>query len=189
MCAWPMAMFLRTRRRWRPRAAVFRGGATLRLRRRLLAAAHGLRRALARPRVRPRALPVDGQAAAMTDSTVRADLAEALDRLRALAAQISFDLKVLVDVLTELRDFVVGEVANLRVGVEPELGGDLLRGRLADPVDVREPDLESLLVGEVHSRDACHRLTLPLLVSGVGADDHGLAVPLDHAAALAHGLD
>jgi hypothetical protein len=32
-------------------------------------------------------------------------------------------------------------------------------------------------------------LPLPLLVSRVGADDHGLAVPLDHAAALAHGLD
>src|SRR5438045_7882048 len=32
-------------------------------------------------------------------------------------------------------------------------------------------------------------LSLPLLVSRVGADDHGLAMPLDHAAALAHGLD
>jgi hypothetical protein len=32
-------------------------------------------------------------------------------------------------------------------------------------------------------------LSLPLLVPRVGADDHGLAVPLDHAAALAHGLD
>jgi hypothetical protein len=32
-------------------------------------------------------------------------------------------------------------------------------------------------------------LALPLLVSGIRADDHGLAVPLDHAAALAHGLD
>jgi hypothetical protein len=32
-------------------------------------------------------------------------------------------------------------------------------------------------------------LPLPLLVSRVGANDHGLAVPLDHAAALAHWLD
>jgi hypothetical protein len=30
---------------------------------------------------------------------------------------------------------------------------------------------------------------LPLLVSRVRADDHGPAVPLDDAAALAHGLD
>jgi hypothetical protein len=32
-------------------------------------------------------------------------------------------------------------------------------------------------------------LTLPLLVPRIGADDHGRTVPLDHAAALAHGLD
>src|SRR4051794_41965523 len=31
-------------------------------------------------------------------------------------------------------------------------------------------------------------LALPLLVAGVRADDHGAAVPLDHAAALTHGL-
>src|SRR3954451_9702628 len=66
MCAWPMAMFLRTRRRVRPRAAVFRGGAILGLRRCFLTAADGLRGALARAGVRARALPVDGEAAAMT---------------------------------------------------------------------------------------------------------------------------
>src|SRR5215472_9791736 len=36
---------------------------------------------------------------------------------------------------------------------------------------------------------ATTRLSLPLLVPGVRADDHGRAVPLDHAAPLAHGLD
>jgi hypothetical protein len=33
------------------------------------------------------------------------------------------------------------------------------------------------------------RLPLPLLVAWIAADDHGRAVALDHAAALAHGLD
>src|SRR5918999_6107221 len=46
MCAWPIEMFLLQRRRVRPRAACLRGGATLSLRHCLLAAAHGLRRAL-----------------------------------------------------------------------------------------------------------------------------------------------
>jgi len=32
-------------------------------------------------------------------------------------------------------------------------------------------------------------LALPLLVPGIGADDHRAPVPLDHAAPLAHGLD
>src|SRR6266446_1617215 len=47
-------------------------------------------------------------------------------------------------------------------------------------------------VGEPGAADGCeegHQLALPLLVTGIGADDHGRAVPLDHAAALAHGLD
>src|ERR1700719_4954272 len=52
MCAWPIAMFLRTRRRARPRVAALRGGAILGLRRRLLAAPDRLLGALARARVR-----------------------------------------------------------------------------------------------------------------------------------------
>src|SRR5581483_11480084 len=53
-----------------------------------------------------------------------------------------------------------------------------------------EANLEPLLVRQVDSRDACHglALALPLLVAGVRADDHGRAVPLDHAAALTHRL-
>src|SRR5439155_26707330 len=111
MCAWPIAMFLRTRRRVRPRVAGLLGGATL-LRSRLLAAAAGLLRALARAGVRLRALAVHGQAAPVPDPAVGTDLAQALDRLRALAAQVALDLEVLVDVRTELRDLLVGQVTN-----------------------------------------------------------------------------
>src|SRR5207253_2868978 len=87
----------------------------------------GERRRLARAGVRLRALAVHGQAAAVADAAVGADLAQALDRLRALAAQVALDLEVLVDVLAELRDLVVGEVTDLRVRREPEGGGDLPR--------------------------------------------------------------
>jgi hypothetical protein len=123
------------------------------------------------------------------DAAVRPDLGEPLDRLLPLAPQVSLDLEVRVDVVTELGDLFVGEVLDLRVGAEAELDGDLTSGRLADPVDVRQPDLEPLLVRKVDSGDACDGSALPLLVPRVGADDHGRAVPLDHAAALAHGLD
>jgi hypothetical protein len=125
----------------------------------------------------------------VADAPVRADLGEPLDRLLPLAAQVALDLETRVDVVAELRDLFVGEVLDLRVRVEPELRGDLVRGRLADPVDVRQPDLEPFLVGKVDSGDACDVSALPLLVTGIAADDHGRAVPLDHATALAHGLD
>src|SRR5579859_6068861 len=42
--------------------------------------------------------------------------------------------------------------------------------------------------GAADDRGEAH-LSLPLLVTGIAANDHGRTVPLDHAAALAHGLD
>src|SRR5205823_6502284 len=83
---------------------------------RLLPAADGLLRALARARVRLRTLPVRRQAAPVAEAPIGADLGEPLDRLRALAAEVAFDLELRVDVVAELRDLVVGEVADLRVG-------------------------------------------------------------------------
>src|SRR5919198_5216346 len=204
-----MAMFLRTRRRVRPRVACRRGGAisahsprtagsptakgkprkdagSVRIRRirarpstqrdaalqppgepagrgegvrrpllGLLPAADGLLRPLARARVRLRPLPVDGKATSVAQAPVSADLHQPLDRLGALAAQIALDLKSAVDVTLELRDLLVGQVTYLGVGREAELGAHLLGGRLADPVDVREPDLEPLLIGKVDSGDSC----------------------------------
>jgi hypothetical protein len=123
------------------------------------------------------------------DPAVGADLAEALDRLLSVTAQVALDLEVGVDVVAELRDLFVGEVLDLRVRVKAELGGDLPGRRLADPVDVGQPDLEALLVRKVDSGDSGDGSALPLLVPRVGTDDHGRAVPLDHAAAFAHGLD
>src|SRR5581483_582430 len=114
MCAWPIAMFLRTRRRARPRVACLRVPGTLL--RCLLAAPDRLLRALPGARVRLRPLPVHGQVAAVAQAAVGADLRQPLDRLRALAAQVALDLVVLVDVLAELRDLFLGEVAHLRVG-------------------------------------------------------------------------
>src|ERR671934_2520438 len=83
MCACPIAMFLRTRRRVRPRVACLLGGAKLLP---LLAAADGLLRSLAGAGVRLRPLPVDRQPAPVAQAAVRADLREALDRVRPLAA-------------------------------------------------------------------------------------------------------
>src|SRR5439155_174642 len=130
----------------------------------------------------------DGQPAPMPDPPVGTDFLETLDRLLALAAQVTLDLEIRVDVVAELRDLAVGQVAYLCVERQPELGGDSARGRTPDPEDVRERDLEPLLSGKIYACNSGH-LALPLLVSGVRADDHGPAVPPDHAAALAHWFD
>ena len=125
-------------------------------RRRPLAAGHAHPpRALAAAGVGLRALAVDWETAAMAKAAVGADLGEALDRLLALAPQVTLDLEVLIDVVAELRDLAVGEVADLRVEREPEISGDLARLRAADAEDVREGDLESLLTRKVDACDSC----------------------------------
>src|SRR6188472_1725831 len=157
----------------------------------LLAPPYCLLRALARARVRLRALTVHRQAAAMAETSVGADLLEPLDRLRALTAKIALHLEVAVDVVAKLGDLGIGEVAYLLVGREPELGADLPRRRGADAVDVRQSDLEALLPREINSCNSCQFFpssALSLLVARVRANDQHLAVPLDHAAAVTHGF-
>src|SRR4029453_10722157 len=81
--------------------------------RRLLAAADCLLRPLAGAAVGLGALAVHRQATGVTDAPIGADLLQALDRLRALAAQVTLHLEVPVDVVAELRDLRVSEVADL----------------------------------------------------------------------------
>ena len=113
---------------------------------------------------------VHRQPAPVADAAVGADLGKALDRLRALAAEVALHLEVLVDVLAKPRHLVVGEVANLRVGVQAKRGCDPTRRRLADSVDVGEPDLEPLLVGEIDSGDTCQMvLLIPVAACAAGS--------------------
>jgi hypothetical protein len=129
----------------------------------------------------------------MPDSAVSTDLLQALNRLRALAAKVALHLEVAVDEVPELRDLLVREVAHLFVRGKAELRTDAASRRRADPIDVREPDLEPLLARKIDACDSCQvpflSLALPLLVPWIGADDQHSTVPLDHAAAVAHRFD
>ena len=105
----------------------------------------------------------------MADALVAADLHLALDVLRDLAAQVTLDLEVLVDVGAQPRDLFLGEVAHARVARHPGLVADLLRGGAADAEDVGERDLEPLLAGDVDTGDTSHRVSLPSPGAACGA--------------------
>src|SRR3954452_1816076 len=154
MWAWPNGMFLRGLRR-PPRPRPPRCWATLLLHLLLARHLHPLR-ALARARVRLRALAVDRQAAPVAQAAVAADLHQALDVLGALAAQVALDGQLVVDVVAELADLVLGEVADVGVGVD---AGGRERGarlRVTDAVDVGQPDLDALVQRDVDACDTCH---------------------------------
>src|SRR6476659_1948615 len=110
-----------------------------------LLAGDRLLRTFAGARVGAGALPVDWKTLAVTQALVATDLHLALDVLRDLTAQVTFDLDVRVDVGTEAGDFFFGEVAHPGVTRHAGVVADLLRHRAADAVDVREGDLQPLL--------------------------------------------
>ena len=118
MCAWPIGMFFFGLRR--PRAGVWERGHYF-LPAFFLPATCMRLRALAGARVGLRLLAAHGQAAAVAQAAVAADLLQALDVLRALAAQVALDREVLVDRVAQLGDLVLGEVADVGVGVDPDL--------------------------------------------------------------------
>src|SRR5262249_34595295 len=104
----------------------------------LLLPRNGLLRALAGAGVGLGALAVHGQAAAVPDALVAPDLDLAADVGRHLAAQITLDLVVALDVVAQLHDVVVGEVAGAQVSAEARRLECLLGAGASHAVDVGE---------------------------------------------------
>src|SRR5262249_50825990 len=88
------------------------------LRARLLLAGDRSLRALGGARVGPGALTAQGQALAVPDTGVAADLDLAADVRGDLAAQVAFDLVVGLDVVAQLHDLFIGQVTSPLVRVD-----------------------------------------------------------------------
>src|SRR5450755_2425305 len=138
--------------------------------------------------IRLRPLAACRQVAPMATPAVRADLDETLDVQGNFAAQVSLDLVAPVDDLAEPVDLLLGKVAHPGVRVDVGLGENLLAGRQPEAKDVGEGNLHPLLARDINSGNACHGLPLPLLVLGIGADDHHGAVATNDLAVIATGL-
>src|SRR3954451_21428246 len=132
-----------------PALRALRSGAQLLLPRLLLAGHLHALGALARARVGLGVLAADGQAAPVAQAAVAADLHQALDVLRTLTAQVALDRQSAVDGVAQLADLVLGEVADVGVGRDADLGQELVRRRSADPIDVGEADLHALVQRDV----------------------------------------
>src|SRR4051794_1972960 len=122
----------------------------------LLLARHRALRALARARVGAGALTVHRQAATVPQPLVAADLDLAPDVGGDLAAEVTLDLEVALDVVAELDEVVVAQVAHAAVGADARSRERLVRAGAPDAVDVGERHLEPLLAGEVDADEACH---------------------------------
>ena len=72
----------------------------------------------------------------MTQATVAAGFHKALNVLRNLAMEVALDGEVLVDVLTDFLEIVLGDVLHADIRVDASLSDNLFCGGVADTVDV-----------------------------------------------------
>src|SRR5205807_5936599 len=126
----------------------------------LLACDRALRTAPA-ARVGACALAAHGQAAAVAHAAVGADLRQALDVQRDLAAEVTFDQDVLrareaVDDLAQAAHLFLAEVFGALARVDVRVLHDLPGRGVADAVDVRQGDDHALLWGYVDAGDSRH---------------------------------
>lgn len=146
------------------------------------ASRNGLFRALSGAGIRTRALASHRQVPSMPQPPIAADVNEALNIQLHLAPKIPLHHKVLGDIIPNRADLAFGEIANGSVRIDPGSIESCLRRRSPDPMDVGQPNENSLVTGEIDAFNSCHVLTLPLLVARVFAYNVNLAAPADNLA-------
>src|SRR4029450_643344 len=107
-------------------------------------------------RVGPGALTADGQATAVPAALIRADLDLPADVGGHLTTEVTFDLVVALDPVTELHQLLVAQlvyslVTGDRGGREPLQGASATYSE-----DVRKCDLDALVARQVDPYEACH---------------------------------
>jgi hypothetical protein len=94
---------------------------------------------------------VDGQATAVTQTLVAADLDLATDVGLDLAAEVTLGLEVGVHVLADLDEVLFGQVANAGVRVHAGVLQGLLGTGATNAEDVGEGDLHALVTREINA--------------------------------------
>ena len=122
----------------------------------LLLVGNGLLGTLAGACVGFAALAAHGQAAAVADAPVAADLGQALDVQGHGAAQVALHGVAVVNGLTELVLVRLGQILHAGVGVDPRLCQDILGALSSNPIDIGEADLNPLILGQVNTGNSCH---------------------------------
>src|SRR4051812_15501313 len=110
-----------------------------------LLAGDGLARTFAGAGVGAGALAADGQAAAMPQAPVAANIAEPGDVLLDLAAEEALDLELVLQQLGDAGDVIVAELAGAPVRVDVQPVADLDRGGRPDPVQVTQRNVRRLV--------------------------------------------
>ena len=85
----------------------------------------------------------------MTNTAIAADFDESLDVESGFSSQVTLDLDVVVDVLSELGNVVLRQILNSRIGIYTGSSDDLAGCFATNTVDIGETDFDSLISRQV----------------------------------------
>ena len=85
----------------------------------------------------------------MANATVRTDFDESLDVQSGFPTKITFDLKVVVNVVTKLGNILLGKIFYASIGVDAGSFDDIVCSLSADAMDIGESDFNSLVSRQV----------------------------------------
>jgi len=130
----------------------------------------------------------------VTDAAVAVDLDHSLDIHTDFTAEVTLDVVVVFDLLTELGDFLLGQILGAGIGIDTGYLEDLLGGGSADAVNIGQSDLYALCVRNINACNTSHidfplSLSLSLFMLGVLTDYHDTTLALDNFALFANFLD
>src|SRR5436309_13753794 len=110
----------------------------------------------------------------MTHAAITANFDQSLDVQVHFATQISLDLVLAVDYFTQTAYFFFRQILHPGIRVNAcSLQDFSARGR-ANPIDVRQRNLHTLIAWNINAGDSSHLLLLGLNQSGPGADKSAL---------------
>ena len=87
---------------------------------------------------------------------------------------------------TDLTNVVFRQILHTDIGAHPCRAQDVIGSFPSDAVNVCEANLNPLRARKVDTCNSCHRLSLPLLVLGVGANNPDHPFAADNLAFDAH---
>src|SRR5262245_34396916 len=103
-----------------------------------------------------RALTVHRKPAAMAQAPVTAEIHQALDIHRDVAAKIAFHDIVAIDDLADLDDLRFGQLTDAPIRWNGDLGANLPGEGIANPMNIRQSHLDPLVGRDVHACDSGH---------------------------------
>src|SRR5437764_6940135 len=149
-----------------------------------------LARTFARAGVGLCALTAHRQAAHVADATMALDALQTLEVHADFAAEITFnDILAVLDRVNDLRKLRFAQILRANLRVDVGLGQNLHRVRGADAINIPQRDINALIRRNFYTNNTCHKLSLPLLVAFVAANNPNDALAPDDFAIFAKFFD